>query len=108
MKDGIYKIIFNTNVNKNGQLDGIVVVKDGKLNGGDYVCYYKGSSDGAKVFVQSVPHNLKETNAFNDNKAVYLELAIEDHSTHYLFKGHVKGDKSLVIEGQMNFLSELV
>lgn len=107
MKDGIYKIIFNTNVNKNGQLDGIVVVKDGKLNGGDYVCYYKGSVVGAKVYVQSVPHNHKDTNAFNNNQAVDLELTIEDHLTHYLFKGHVKGDNSLVIQGQLNFLSEL-
>ena len=107
MKDGIYRLIFNTNVNHNGQLDGIVVVKDGKINGGDYVCFYKGEVSGAKAIVKSTPHNKNDTTAFNAYEPVELELTIEDHITHYLFKGNVKGYQSQAIYGQMNFLSDL-
>ena len=107
MKDGIYKLIFNTNVNRNGQLDGIVVVKDGKLNGGDYVCFYKGEVSGNKALVTSTPYNKNDTTAFNGYAAVELELALEDHLSHYLFKGKNKADPSQVIHGQLNYLSEL-
>ncbi|MFP1871923.1 hypothetical protein ACLEDV_08145 [Lonsdalea quercina] len=107
MKDGIYKLIFTTNVNRNGCLDGIVTIKNGKINGGDYVCFYKGSIDGSKAFVKSVLHNKKETNAFNGKESIELILNIEDHQNHYLFKGHIEGDSSKSIHGQLNFLSEL-
>lgn len=107
MKDGIYKLVFNTNVNKNGQLDGIVVVQDGKINGGDYVCFYKGSVNGVKGTVKSVPYNKNDTTAFNGQSPLELEILIEDHNSHYLFKGHIKDDHSKVIHGQLNFLSEL-
>lgn len=107
MKDGIYQLIFNTNVNTNGQLNGIVVVRDGAINGGDYVCYYKGMIRGNKASVQSVPHNKNDTTAFNGHSPLDLELLIEDHSNHYLFKGHIKDAPSQVIHGQLNFLSSL-
>lgn len=107
MKDGIYKLIFNTNVNRNGQLDGIVIVRDGSINGGDYVCYYKGTVSGSKASVKSVPHNKHDTNAFNGSSPLDLELSIEDHGNHYLFKGHIKDDPSQIIHGQLNFLSDL-
>lgn len=107
MKDGIYKLIFNTNVNKNGALDGIVVVQNGKINGGDYVCIYKGSVNGKTASVKSIPYNKNDTTAFNGHSVLDLEIQIEDHMSHYLFKGHVKGDMSQTIFGQLNFLSEL-
>ncbi|HHG9960380.1 TPA: hypothetical protein ACPZLH_001556 [Yersinia enterocolitica] len=107
MKDGIYKLIFNTNVNPNGQLDGIVTVRDGAINGGDYVCYYKGSVSGNKASVKSVPHNKRDTTAFNGKVPLDLELSIEDHGNHYLFKGYIKDDRSQTIHGQLNFLSDL-
>ena len=107
MKDGIYKIIFNTNVNRNGQLDGIVIVNDGKINGGDYVCYYKGLVSGREASVKSVPHNKNDTTAFNSKDPLDLSLTIEDHGNHYLFKGHIKDDPSQIIHGQLNFLSTL-
>ncbi len=107
MKDGIYKLIFNTNVNRNGQLDGIVVVKDEKINGGDYVCYYKGSVNGREASVKSTPHNKNDTTAFNGKEPLDLTLIMEEHGSHYLFKGHIKGDPSKIIHGQLNFLSAL-
>lgn len=107
MKDGIYKLIFNTNVNLNGQLDGVVTVRDGAINGGDYVCYYKGKVTGNKASVKSVPHNKHDTTAFNGKTPLDLELSIEDHGNHYLFKGHIKDDRSKTIHGQLNFLSDL-
>lgn len=107
MKDGIYKLIFNTNVNLNGQLDGIVVVNAGKINGGDYVCFYKGEVIGTQAFIKSTPHNHKDTTAFNGHSPLELEIRFEDHTSHYLFKGHLKDDPKQVIHGQLNYLSSL-
>ncbi|ELE6318423.1 hypothetical protein RMP33_002612 [Salmonella enterica] len=42
MKDGLYKVVFDSNVNPNGQCDGIVSIRDNRINGGDYVCFYRG------------------------------------------------------------------
>lgn len=107
MKDGIYKLIFNTNVNKNGMLDGILIVRDGRINGGDYVCYYKGVVNGNKVSVKSVPHNKNDTTAFNGNEAVDLDLTIEAQGEAYVFQGYPIDNTSHTIHGEIHFLSEL-
>lgn len=107
MKDGIYKIIFNTNVNRNGMLNGVLTVRDGRINGGDYVCYYKGKVSGNTAEVKSVPHNKHDTNAFNGHSPVDLELRIEEHGPAYLFKGNVVGDRANEIHGELHFLSDL-
>ncbi len=107
MKDGLYKLIFNTNVNRNGMLNGILTVKDGHINGGDYVCYYKGSVNGNTAAVKSVPHNKHDTTAFNGFAPLDLELRIEEHGPVYLFKGNVKGDSSKAIHGELHFLADL-
>jgi hypothetical protein len=107
MKDGIYKIIFNTNVNRNGMLNGVLTVRDGRINGGDYVCYYKGKVSGNTAEVKSVPHNKHDTNAFNGHSPVDLELRIEEHGPVYLFKGNVVGDRANEIHGELHFLSDL-
>lgn len=108
MKNGIYKLIFNTNVNNNGNLDGIVVIDNETINGGDYVCYYQGVVNGNKASVKSIPHNSKDTNAFNGKSPLDLELTLEGHGNHYLFKGHLKGDPSSTIQGQLNYLNHLI
>ena len=107
MKDGIYKLIFNTNVNKNGMLDGILTVREGRINGGDYVCYYKGLVNGNKVSVTSVPHNKNDTTAFNGNEAVNLDLTIEAQGDAYIFQGYSIGSPSQTIYGEIHYLSEL-
>lgn len=108
MKDGIYKIAFDTNVNRNGQLDGIVTVKDGHINGGDYVCYYQGVLSGDKVTVRSVPHNKNDTTAFNNHDAVELELTLKEVGSSYHFQGAVKGNPSQTINGKLHFLNDLI
>ncbi|KAB8312938.1 hypothetical protein EH228_04465 [Erwinia endophytica] len=107
MKDGIYKLIFDTNVNQNGQLGGIVIVNNGSINGGDDVCFYKGEVKGNKAFVKSVPYNKNDTNAFNGTGTSDLELSIDGDGDHYKFKGHIKNDQSKTISGKITFLSNL-
>lgn len=108
MKDGIYKLAFDTNVNPNGQLDGVVTVRDGHINGGDYVCYYQGILNGNKVVIKSVPHNKNDTTAFNNHDAVDLELTINETGSSYSFSGSVKGNASQTIHGKLLFLNQLV
>lgn len=107
MKDGIYKLLFNTNVNRNGVLDGILTVRDGHINGGDYVCYYKGVVKGNKASVMSIPHNKSDTTAFNGKGPLDLDLTIEEQGSSYVFQGYPKDTPSHTIHGEIHFLSDL-
>jgi len=108
MKNGIYKLVFNTNVNLNGQLDGILTVRDGHINGGDYVCYYQGILDGNRATIKSVPHNRNDTTAFNGKTPVDLDLVIEESGDVYRFKGAAKQNAANSIYGELHFLNDLV
>jgi len=107
MKDGIYKVIFDSNVNRNGNCDGIVSIRDGHLNGGDYVCYYKGVFESNKLSLTVVRHNPNDTTVFNGADNLDLEIKISELHGGAIFNGHVKGNPSLTIAGGIHYLSEL-
>ncbi|MFC6377563.1 hypothetical protein [Tatumella terrea] len=107
MKEGIYKLVFSSIASSNGPLDGIVVVTANKINGGDDACLYKGEIKGNKAFIKFTPHNKHDTTNFIGHEPLDIEIRFENHISHYLFKGHIKGDSTQVIHGQLNFLSSL-
>ncbi|UYU30291.1 GrlR family regulatory protein [Siccibacter colletis] len=108
MKNGIYKVIFDSNVNRNGNCDGIVTVRDDRLNGGDYVCYYQGVFDGNKISLKVVRHNPNDTTVFNGVDNVDLDLTLNELPGGTVFKGSVKGRPGLVIAGSMHYLSDII
>ncbi|HIC2867424.1 TPA: hypothetical protein ACW0UL_004655 [Citrobacter freundii] len=108
MKDGIYKVTFDSNVNRNGRCDGIITIMDGKVSGGDYVCFYRGTLTEDKIELQVVRHNPNDTTVFNGVDDVTLQLAIKEMHGGAVFNGAVKGQSSLTISGGMHFLSDLV
>ena len=108
MKDGIYKLIFNTIVNLNGPQNGILTVRDGRITGGDHSCYYKGLVNGNQVAVSSYPHNKNDTSAFNSKCPLELELMLKEYSFVYIFTGALKGEQSQTIHGEFRFLSDLL
>ncbi|HHR0680468.1 TPA: hypothetical protein ACS1FU_003078 [Klebsiella aerogenes] len=107
MKNGIYKVIFNSNVNKNGNCDGIVTINDGHLNGGDYVCYYKGVFEGNNIKLNVVRHNPHDTTVFNGLDDVVLDLIVNEMAGGGVFNGKVVGKSELTISGSLQFLSEI-
>lgn len=108
MKNGIYKLTFNTNVNINGNIDGVVVINNGAFNGGGNVSYYQGIINGNKALVKSIPYNENDPTSFNGTVPLDLELTIQDHGNHHIFKGHIKDDPSNTIFGKLDFLNHLI
>lgn len=108
MKNGIYKLIFNTNVNTNGNLDGVVMIDDGAINGGGTFSYYQGIINENKALVRSTPYNENDPTGFNATVPLDLELTIQEQGDYYIFKGHIKGDTTNTIFGKIDFLNHLI
>ncbi|OVZ89932.1 hypothetical protein CBW58_18100 [Yersinia frederiksenii] len=108
MKNGIYKVAFDSNVNRNGNCDGIITIRDKHINGGDYVCFYQGILAGNKVALKVVRHNPNDTTVFNGLDNVELELTVNELPGGAVFNGHVKGRSDQTLAGKMHFLSDLV
>ncbi|CAI0825594.1 negative regulator GrlR [Serratia proteamaculans] len=108
MKDGIYKVIFDSNVNRNGQCDGIISIRDNHVNGGDYVCFYQGILKNNEVELKVVRHNPHDTTVFNGVDNLELLLTVKEVLGGAIFEGKVKGHNDLSLTGRMNYLSELV
>lgn len=108
MKDGIYKVAFDSNVNRNGECDGIITIRDNHINGGDYVCYYRGILDSDGVTLQVVRHNPNDTTVFNGVDNVELVLKFKDMPDGTRFEGHVWSRPDLAIAGSLKYLSELI
>ena len=107
MKNGIYKVIFDSNVNQNGRCDGIITVIDGKISGGDYVCFYRGKLVSNQIELKVVRHNPHDTTVFNGVDDVTLLLTVKEMPGGTIFNGAVKGQPNLTISGGMHFLSDL-
>ncbi|MGK9173380.1 negative regulator GrlR [Yokenella regensburgei] len=108
MKDGIYKVVFDSNVNPNGQCDGIVSIRDNHINGGDYVCFYRGLIKSSGVTLQVVRHNPNDTTVFNGVDSVDLALQFEEVGEGAVFNGSVLSRPDLTISGSLKFLSDLI
>lgn len=108
MKSGVYKLTFNTNVNTHGNLDGIIVVNDGAINGGGHVSYYQGIINENKALVKSIPYSENDPTSFNSTVPLDLDLTIQNHGDYYIFKGHIKDDPSNTIFGKIDFLNHVV
>ncbi|EAA9770508.1 negative regulator GrlR [Salmonella enterica subsp. enterica] len=108
MKDGLYKVVFDSNVNPNGQCDGIVSIRDNRINGGDYVCFYRGLIQSGGVTLQVVRHNPNDTTVFNGVDNVELALQVKEIGEGAIFNGSVWSRPDLTISGSLTFLSELI
>ncbi|WP_239952712.1 GrlR family regulatory protein [Pantoea sp. Z09] len=106
MKDGIYKVNFDSNQNDYG--DGIISVSGSSINGGDYVCYYQGVMIGNKADLRVVRHNKQVTTVFGNLDKLDLDLSFTEGPVGITFTGNVKGQPELKMVGTMTFLDDLV
>ena len=106
MKNGIYKVNFDSNQNDYG--NGIISVNNGSINGGDYVCYYQGVILGSGVDLRVVRYNKQATTVFGTLDKIDLNIMLKDSLEQITFSGSVKGHPHLKLTGNMTFLDELV
>lgn len=106
MKDGLYRVAFDSNQNDYGF--GVVSVRNNSINGGDSVCYYQGVLLGNKADLRVVTHNKGETSVFGNLDKFDLELTLKEMPGGAVFNGHIKGRPDMQLTGGMHFLDDLV
>lgn len=106
MKNGIYYVVFRSNNQDSGT--GTVVVKDNKVNGGDYGFTYKGMIDGNKVTLHVSQHDRSVISVFGGVSAFNLDLAINEVGNNYVLQGTIVGMPSSVIQIQAKFIGDII
>ena len=106
MKDGIYRVTFDSNQNDYGF--GIVTVRDGAINGGDHTCYYQGVLIGEKVDLRVVTYNKNNTSVFGAIDKFNLDLTCKEMNGGAVFDGSVFGRPDMKLTGSMHFLDDAV
>lgn len=108
MKDGIYKVVFESNGQRNGQCDGVISIRKNHLNGGDNVFFYRGiiNSEGLSLRVTRI--NPGDTTVMNGIDNVELVLKLNESSFGANFEGHVWSRPDLTVRGSLTFLSDLL
>lgn len=109
MKNGIYHASFTSSLGITGY--GLVVVKDGAVNGGDQAYLYTGKIDSGNSGISGQININKWNHAGNDSvfgAANTFDLALKGNATDNNFNmaGHVVGQPTLKITIQGNFLAE--
>lgn len=106
MKDGIYFVTFSSNMPDNGK--GLVVVRDGKLNGGDENYTYRGVISNKKLELLGKRHNKKGRSIFGDLAVFEVEFDISEHEGGYSLSGHKKGSVNAKVLAKARFLDEII
>ncbi|EAB7495975.1 nucleoside transporter [Salmonella enterica] len=107
MKNGIYHVIFESNLSSFGE--GIVVVSDGKVHGGDIGFTCRGYLKRHVMELSVSQYNCEIPSALGVEGDYQLSLQYEKISEEkYYFTGHVKGDKEKQITASAVFLVELL
>jgi len=106
MKDGIYFVRFSRDGQDYGE--GIVVVQDNTVNGGDYVCIYTGKVVGETLDLHVTQHNLSVATIFGNIQTFILQLNIIQNEDGYLLSGAVKDNASLKIAASIRYLGEAI
>jgi len=106
MKDGIYFVRFSRDEQDYGE--GIVVVQDNTVNGGDYVCIYTGKVADNTLDLHVTQHNLSVTTIFGNIQTFILQLNITQNEDGYLLSGAVKDNASLKVTASIRYLGEAI
>lgn len=110
MKDGLYVVIFQSYASEGA---GIVTVKDGAVNGGDYGYAYQGhikhqDSNNATATIEVTRFNDSVESVFGP--AINFKLLLQGTTEHESFslKGNVEGQPTHQIRISGRFFKELV
>lgn len=105
MKDGLYHVNFRSNQQDFG--NGVVTVKEGRVNGGDYAYFYQGEITEDSALLKVTQHNAQATSVFGPIKEFFLELRVKPAGEAHILEGHVQGHPEMQIQIHTKYLSQL-
>lgn len=106
MKDGLYHVNFKSNQQDFGT--GVVTVKDGKVNGGDFAYFYQGAISDNSASLTVTQHNSQATSVFGPIKQYNLELKVRPVMGYHILEGNVQGRPDMQIQIHTKLLAALV
>ncbi|EEH1295296.1 nucleoside transporter [Salmonella enterica] len=107
MKDGIYRVVFESNLPAFGE--GIIVISNGKVHGGDigFVCRGRLARPEMELSILQYDNELPSVLGRDGDYELMLKYEkIGDNE--YFFIGYVKGDENKVIRGNAVFITGLL
>lgn len=105
MKDGLYHVSFKSNQQDFGT--GVVTVKDGKVNGGDFAYFYQGDISEDSAILKVTQHNAQATSVFGPIKEFFLELKVKPVMGYHILEGNVQGQPGMQIQIHTKLLAPL-
>jgi len=106
MKDGIYFVRFSRDLQDFGE--GIAVIQNNTVNGGDYVCTYKGKAASNKLDLHVTQHNPSVETIFGNIQDFILQLNIIPSEDGYQLSGTVKDNNNLQVAVSVRYLGEVL
>ena len=105
MKDGIYYVTFSRHYKIFGE--GVIVVMDNVVNGGDVAFMYQGRVRGNSLVLHVYQHDYKVTSLFKGVLAFDFDLVISDAPYGYDLEGNVDGIDSKPISIKAKYIGNL-
>lgn len=106
MKDGIYFGRFSRDLEDFGE--GIAIIQNNTINGGDYVCTYRGKATGNTLDLHVTQHNPSVATIFGNIKNFILQLNIVSNEEGYQLSGTVKDNNNLHVAVSVRYLGEVL
>ncbi|ECU9162063.1 TPA: negative regulator GrlR [Salmonella enterica] len=106
MKDGIYYVTFRSNMSDFG--NGIAVVKNKAVNGGDFTCVYHGILKGDSVQLDVEVHDKSRTSVFGNTEPFTLHLNAVEAAGGYMLSGYVSSQPQMKIDVDAKYIGDLV
>ncbi|ADU68732.1 GrlR family regulatory protein [Pantoea sp. At-9b] len=106
MKDGLYHVHFKSNQQDFGA--GVVTVRQGKVNGGDFGYFYQGDISEDAALLKVTRFNDQVTSVFGPVKEFMLDLKVKPVMGYHILDGHIQGRPDMQIQIHTRLLSDLV
>ncbi|HAV1644956.1 negative regulator GrlR [Enterobacter hormaechei subsp. steigerwaltii] len=106
MRDGIYFVVFRSGQNDVG--NGTVVVRDNKVNGGDFGFSYQGVVQDGRLNLQVSRHNQAAQSVIAGLNDYVMELSVRDIRDGYYLEGSIAGVPGASLEVQAKFIGNLI
>ena len=106
MKNGIYFVTFRSNLLEYGE--SIVVIRNGVVNGGNYICTYHGKVVANTIELLVVKHDRSKLDAFGSLDKYRLLLVIKEDGDGYFLLGEMLEDPINKVEVNLKFIGQLL
>jgi|AGFS01.1.fsa_nt_gi hypothetical protein len=107
MKEGIYTVVFESSRQSVGE--GVVVVNNGKIHGGDIACTIRGIMERPVMTLEVHYYNRDIPSVLGMEEDYWLEMSYcEVGEGHYDFTGQVKGHPERTLRAHAVFLTPLL